>query len=284
MQCPKDLDAPDYALTEDVHFPWIDSQHVDPAVTGLTDRGERKVLENFGQYARKIKPLMIGPRCLSRSLTYKALKRGYENYLKDQRTEKSGRLMCYFGNAQGPVPLQKDELIDFDNEQNIMGYFGSMLAHPNEKRARAAAVIGKMDNCDARVISSANADSKGGQDESKVIPLPEFCAHVAKFQYNLNISGYRRSIPNRFIESFMVGTAIVTDKLAVKWYRPFDKCEVVESIPMGYLPMDQVDWERFEKDLAQLPETEPQQIIKNFNEKWRPDVVARYIVDTVREA
>lgn len=51
---------------------------------------------------------------------------------------------------------------------------------------------------------------------------------------NLNISGYRMSVPNCFIESFMVGTAIMTDELFVKWYKPFDK-EVFETIGMSYL-------------------------------------------------
>lgn len=49
------------------------------------------------------------------------------------------------------------------------------------------------------------------------IPLRDFCAHIAKFEYNVNVSGYRMSIPSRFIESMMVGTAIITDRLKVNW-------------------------------------------------------------------
>ena len=103
------------------------------------------------------------------------------------------------------------------------------------------------------------------------------------FQYNLNISGYGMSIPNRFIESFLVGTAIVTDRLSLKWYRPFGP-EVVETVPMGYLPMGKVDWTQFERDIKNLPDIDKGAVLKAFNEKWHPRKVAEYIIDEVLHA
>ena len=75
----------------------------------------------------------------------------------------------------------------------------------------------------------------------------------------------------------------LTDKLAIKWYKPFDT-EVVETVPMGYLPMNKVDWKQFQKDLNNLPSVDPSQVIKAFEEKWSPKVVAQYIIDTVKES
>lgn len=97
----------------------------------------------------------------------------------------------------------------------------------------------------------------------------------------MNVSGYRMSIPNRFIESFMVGTGIVTDKLAVKWYKPFNE-EVYETVPMGYLPMNQVDWRKFEFDMNHLPSLDSKKVVEAFEDKWSPMVVAQYIIDTVK--
>ncbi|WP_305818610.1 hypothetical protein [Photobacterium leiognathi] len=59
------------------------------------------------------------------------------------------------------------------------------------------------------------------------------------------------SIPNRFIDSFISGTAILTDELSVKWYQPFG-CEVYETVAIGYKKTDDVDWNKYIKDLHLL--------------------------------
>lgn len=88
------------------------------------------------------------------------------------------------------------------------------------------------------------------------------------------------SVPNRFIESFLVGTAIMTDRLAIKWYKPFGK-EVIETVPMGYLLNDKVDWAQFQADITNLPDISKDDVIKEYNTKWEPRVVAKYIINTV---
>lgn len=283
MQHPLSLDGEFFQLTPDITIPWVDSEFVRDEGKKLTDRGERKQIHDLKKYRNKIKPLMIGPRRLSRGLSFGSLRKGYDRYRSDERLRKEKNIMCYFGNALGPKPEIADKP-DYLWEGDVTGYFGKRISHPNEKRARIADILEKNPENDARVISKANADSGLGRDESLVIPLPEFCAHIAKFQYNFNVSGYCMSIPNRFIESFMVGTAIVTDKLTVKWYLPFDEHEVIETVPMGYLPMDQVNWQQLEKDIASLPQSDPAKIHQNFERKWAPDVVARYIIETVENS
>ena len=147
--------------------------------------------------------------------------------------------MCYFGNAKGPVARKVSQKeFDVDEEAQILGFFGEAIQHPNEKRAKSADIISEIhpkELYDARIINRGNSDNGGmNKDKNLIVPIENFCDHIAQFQYNLNISGYRKSIPNRFIESFISGTGIVTDKLSVKWYKPFDK-EVFETVEMGYL-------------------------------------------------
>lgn len=134
---------------------------------------------------------------------------------------------------------------------------------------------------DARLINESNSDNgKKVSHPELVVPLEKFCDHIANFEYNLNISGYRLSIPNRFIESFVAGTAILTDKLALKWYKPFGK-EVVETVPMGYLLNEKVNWEEFKKDVHNLPAVSKEVILEEFEEKWAPKIVAQYIIKEI---
>lgn len=282
MQCPKDFAPEGFHLTDEIVIPWSSHCHVDPSLRKVTDRGPRKVISDFRSYQHKIYPLMIGPRQLSRGISYTCLKAGYDNYLKDWNARKEKKVMCYFGNALGPKP-EEVALPDYDFEGDLMGYFKGRINHPNEKRARIAEILSQMDGTDARVISQANADKHEEKREDLIIPLEDFCAHISKFEYNVNVSGYRMSIPNRFIESFMVGTAILTDRLHVKWYRPFDT-EVVESVEMGYLPMEQVDWAQYQADLNSLPPVDSHKIQAAFQSKWLPEKVAEYMVKTVQNS
>ena len=91
------------------------------------------------------------------------------------------------------------------------------------------------------------------------------------------------SIPNRFMESFIVGTAIVTDKLAVKWYLPFDE-EVVELEEMGYLPKDSVNWNKVTEQIKALPDISKESVNKRYEEKWAPIPVARYMIKTILDS
>ena len=94
------------------------------------------------------------------------------------------------------------------------------------------------------------------------------------------MSGYRLSIPNRFIESFIVGTGIITDKLSIKWYRDFEQ-EVIETVDMGYLQDADVDWEAFKKIIDNIPAIDSKCVVNEYENKWHPKVVAKYIINTL---
>lgn len=283
MQCPNEIDPErGFHLSGDIWIPYVDHRHEDDSITKLTTRAPRRKLTNLKENLHKVKPLAIGFRRQARLNSYQALKAGYENYRKGAAACPTKKLMCYFGNALGPKPEENVTSPDWDWEADITGYFKEKVSHPNEKRAEAARIIGTLgEGYDARVISEVHADTKKAvKHEELVVPIEDFCSHISNFEYNLNISGYRMSIPNRFMESFIVGTAIVTDKLAVKWYKPFDE-EVVETVEMGYLPDKEVDWEKVCRDLQTLPKIDKQTVLNRFDEKWAPAVLAGYIVEEI---
>lgn len=289
MQYPKCLDSaeiPDvFSLAPGIDIPWTDHRHEEENRL-LTDRGGRKRIYNIKQYRDKIKPLMVGPRRLSMrlnidNLSETALERGYRNHVGSGSLVKNKKLMCYFGNAKGPIPNIIDSVPDYDNEGDLLTYFESKINHPNEKRAVVADIIKECDSSDARIISNDNSDNKDSIRNNQIVPLDKFCDHVSAFQYNANVSGYRLSIPNRFIESFMVGTAIITDKLHVRWYKPFAD-EVIESVEMGYLLNEDVNWEQYKIDLSSLPDIAADNVLAEYEEKWLPEKVADYIVESLK--
>jgi hypothetical protein len=264
-QCPINIDSKGFKLTNEMYIPFA------------------KYVLN---YKDKIKPAMLGPRRLSWSFKFEELKKSYLQYLSFQTATKKGKLMCYFGGAKGPAVTPNKVLDDnFDGEGKVMGHFANQLQHPNEKRYLLFRIIRKMGAiCDARVINKSGVvDTEEFLTKDAPVPLKDFTKHVANFQYNANVSGFRLSIPNRFIESFMVGTAIVTDELAVKWYTPF-KEEVVELPVMGYLPNDQVNWMLIEQQVNQLKDVQAAKVIEQYNNNWAPLAFATYIVQTLQTA
>lgn len=276
MQCPKDLNEKGFELVPDLVMPWTDHKK-EP------NKNVRKPCNNFEKNKYKIRPLMIGTRKLADGISYERLQNGFDNYIKSRNIEKNKKLMCYFGDSKGPKPVKVgEENFDIDQEKEILGRYGDLLQHPNEKRAKVADIIKKLEpkeQYDSRVINVGNSDTgKTATNENLIIPIEDFCNHIAGFQYNLNISGYKLSIPNRFIESFISGTGIVTDKLSVKWYQPFGK-EVFETVPMGYLKDKDVDWNKFEEDINNLPEISKEEVIKSFEEKYSPLAICKYMID-----
>ena len=284
MQCPKELNDEGFHLTPDIIIPWLDHEHCDNSLANLTDRGERKKCTNFLQHKYKIKPLLNATRALTaKGFSKKRLTDGYNKYYRARKTNKKKFIMCYFGNSLGPKPEKYTSNPDYDWEADIMAYFGNKVNHPNEKRAYVADYIATIENCDARIITRNNADTGIQENKDLVVPLEDFCDFISEFEYNINVSGYRMSIPSRFIESFIVGTGIITDKLRVKWFLPFEE-EVKQTVEMGYLPMNEVDWQSFKKDLSSIPKSDSNKIIELYEKKWSPISVANYIIDTVKNS
>lgn len=50
---------------------------------------------------------------------------------------------------------------------------------------------------------------------------------------------------------------------------------------MGYKPNDKVDWEKFKQDIVSFPNVSPNEVIKEYEENWAPEPVARYLLSTV---
>lgn len=276
-QCPIEIRAEGFEIIPGVIIPWQD--------INLDENGHdiyrRKRSELVYKLRHRIHPGMVGPRRLAWSCKFKPMKAEYDNFLQSRKVEKHKTLLAYFGSSEGIKPTQDISRFDLDWEWDLMAYlkpYGS--THPNEKRAKAVALINQMndDGYDGRIITEV-IEGKTVKNSTKAVSLSDFCDFVAHFKYNLNISGFRLSIPNRFIESFISGTAIITDKLAVKWYKPFD-CEVMETVRMGYLPSQDVDWSRFCDDIASLPKIESSRIIQSFEAKWSPKAFAAYILET----
>lgn len=235
------------------------------------------------KYINKIYPSMIAPGFgVNNIFSYKQLNHGYqEMFLPEIKKAKS--IMCYFGNSLGPKEFLSEEPDSYLKESHILAFFKGKISHPNVKREKAAKLISEiLVDSDARVVHEGNCDTDYFEKDSKFfIPLKDFPLHISKFRYNLNISGHRLSIPFRFIHSFSVGTAIITDKLKLKWYLPFGP-EVHESVEMGYLPTEQINWKEFRQDLLKLPVIDPNQVLKEFQNKWTPEAFAGYIIETCK--
>lgn len=288
MQCPIDFNPEGFPLTPSVIAPYCDRKFKTTRKVGKKISGEREKCSNLFDNLHKIKPAMIGIRRLSFSNSKKSLLTSYNQKLQLKSDTYVGKAMCYFGSASGPVAkdYSPSDIPDYTAEAEIMAYYGDRLHHPNLKRSVVTSILKSLGSkYDARLINEGASDSREGvRHTDLIIPLEKFSEHVSKYEYNINISGYRMSIPNRFIDSFMVGTAIFTDKLSVKWYLPFDKDEVIETIPMGYLPETMVDWEKYKEDLLSLPPVNRERVLELFREKWAPQVFAQYVINTIQVA
>lgn len=279
LQCPKEF--PDKGFLIGNQFvPFFDSEFENPADEGK-QKAKRKLCPEVYKYQHKIKALMIGPRSMGHTWGFKQLDKAYKNMLSAREVQQTGKAMCYFGNAAGPVPSKHVTAPDWDWEADILGFFGDKMNHPNEKRSKVADIMKSLgEGYDARVVNKGNSDTGLVTNKELVIPLKDFSKHVAKFQYNVNISGYRMSIPARFIDSFICGTAIATDNLHVKWYHTFGD-EVTEIGEMGYLPDSEVDYSEVAEELKNLKTVNKKYVIQQYEKYWAPDKVIQYLVDTM---
>lgn len=280
IQCPKEFDERGFKIGNEF-LPYFDVHFLHDSDNGKK-KGERRLCPEVYQYNDKIKPLLLAVRSMGRFCSFKELDESYKNLLSARDVKQSKKAMCYFGNAEGPVPTENVSTPDYDWESDIMGYYGDRMHHPNKKRAIIGSILESLgSDYDSRIINNGNSDIQNAhRREDLIIPLKDFSRHVAKFQYNINISGYRMSIPARFIDSFICGTAIATDDLSVKWYHPFGP-EVVEIGEMGYLPNDEINYESIKDKLINLKPISKEYIIKQYEKYWAPEPCARYIVDAV---
>lgn len=283
IQCPKEFDKRGFKMGN-VYIPFFDVHLLHEEDMGK-QKGVRRLCPEVHKYKGKIKPLLLAVRSMGVTCSFKELDTAYKNLLSARTVKQSHKAMCYFGNAKGPVPSDNVNEPDYDWESDLMGYYGEQMNHPNEKRAVIGQILESLgEDYDARIINDGYSDAGNRcRKESLIIPLKDFSHHVAKFQYNINVSGYRMSIPGRFMDSFVCGTAIATDNLHVKWYHPFGD-EVVELGEMGYLPNQEVDYDSIKTKLINLKPVHKDSIIRQYEKYWAPEPCARYIIKTTLES
>ena len=192
-------------------------------------------------------------------------------------TAKRVKLLAYFGTDEVPGPTESP------NENAVLRRYGNSLSHPNLKRGDLVKWLKSnfTAGIDARLVTTKQPQLRGPALNDRDFPLL-----MAKSMFNINVSGLRRSIPFRFVDSFTVGTAIVTDELAVKWYRPFEEgVELFRIGRLGYeLPQD-TEWDRAHECLTelyheaeQLSLSNRERILENYRNYWHPESFARYIL------
>jgi hypothetical protein len=247
-----------------------------PAPLALNQTIQRPMASAAIAHAHKVRPAMLG-RPLSRSLNLRKNLQFLRQWESHFTAEKSTRLFAYFGS-------------DTDPEQaTAMKEDAGKYQHPNAKRARLVKFLRELNHpgVDARLVTSVDRSLLGPALNDDAA----YAAAVAKSAYNLNISGLGMSIPFRLIDSFMMGTAIVTDSLAMRWYEPFDpEHEVIELGPMGYELESQVDWSQIEKKLHSLlaqpakeDATRAQHLQERYRSHWSPEALASYVIREMKQ-
>ena len=171
-------------------------------------------------------------------------------------------------------------------ERIVLERFAERTAHPNPKRGLLVEGLRQRypagQGVDARILNTDSAARRGpklGDDD--------YPAVVGRAWHNINISGFRRSLPFRFIDSFLVGASVPSDEIALRWYAPFDMTnEVIDLGPMGYELDGSVDWQRvwtvFDGLMSEPPnrrDERRQHIVQRFETLWHPRAFARYVVD-----
>ncbi len=251
-QCPASFDARGFPIAKDAFVPY----HPDV----LT-------------YQHKIQPAMLG-RPLSRTLNQRRNGKILQQWRDAGRGKKDLALFAYFGTDKG---------FNSGPEGVVMQRFGDLVSHPNLKRGRLVEEMRRRypQHIDARVLTTDRPERRGAK-----IADARYPEMVGRTWHNINISGFRRSLPFRFVDSFLTGACVPADELALRWYQPFELgTEVADLGPMGYEREDAVDWSRVWQVLDGLynePEAVRRErqahIADRFDRLWHPQAFARYLV------
>lgn len=255
-QCPAEFDPQGFAMSSGARMPW----HPDVLY-----------------YQHKIRPAMLG-RPLSRRLHLRENLRVLADWQARGLATKDLTFFAYFGTDKG---------VGFKGPEGAVQLrFGSKVGHPNPKRGVLVEGLRSRygASADARIIATEVEARRGAK-----LSDATFSAQAARSWHNLNVSGYRRSLPFRFCDSFLLRACVPTDSLGVRWYQPLQEgVEYIDLGPMGYEPEDAVDWPRIWSRLDQLASESTQQrteraeaIAQRFAQLWHPRAFASYVVSTL---
>lgn len=264
-QCPIEFEEEGYPLSNTVRVPYH------PYVLEARD---------------KIRPCM-STGAITSTFDLKRNLKVLESNASIRVASKKNRIFASFGGDQGPRAWETSDLPpaphNFRNERSIVSLYGEQIQHPNEKRAEIVRILRKwgFDDIDARIWNSKDSTIQGD-----ALAWPDYLKTVCASAFNVNVSGFRRSLPFRFLDSFQVGCGIATDTLGVKWYVPFDQeIEVVEYGDLGYESMENTDWGGIENRLREiydgidLSKDSGDELRQMFAKKWHPESLGRYFIN-----
>ena len=230
-------------------------------------------------YQDRIRPAMLG-RPLSRRLHRGDNAKILAGWEKRAEAGKNNALLAYFGTDAAEMA---------GPEGVVMKRFAGLVDHPNEKRGKVVDLLRRAHaaHSDARIVRSQTPSRVGP-------PLPDasFNELVGCSWHNVNVSGFRRSAPFRFIDAFLVGASVPTDEMAVRWYAPWQEgVEVIDLGKMGYELEGNVDWDHiggvFDR-LASEPDHARRErqaaVLDAYRRQWQPSAFARYLVQQCTEA
>jgi hypothetical protein len=263
-QCPVSFEAEGYPLSSTVRVPYH------PEVLLLQER---------------IRPAM-STGAITSTLDLKRNLKVLETNRSIPAEKKRLRIFASFGGDRGPPSWKENDSFpaphNYHNERTIVTRYGEAIQHPNEKRAELVRILRRwgVPDVDGRIWSSKDPEIQGDALEWNV-----YLKTVAASVFNINVSGFRRSLPFRFLDSFQVGCGIATDTIGTRWYQPFDSdLEVVEIGDLGYEAKDSIDWTVVENrlrkiyDAIDLDRNRSDEIRQLFATKWHPRCLATYFV------
>jgi hypothetical protein len=270
-QCPTAFERQGFALNSQVRIPY----HPDVFA-----------------FAENIRPGMIG-RPLARTTSFKANCRALKAWENRFTPRKDNAIFAFFGSSRTPEPRRPDMALpaphNYEGESTLLARWGDQIHHPNCKRARVVQVLRELGrpDIDARVCHTDDPAIRGPW-----LKTADYQAALQSAAVNVNISGLRRSIPFRFIDTLLCGGMVATDSLAVRWHAPFEPgVEVTEIGEMGYEPESRVDWSHVRERLIDLSENHGQRgneganrVRDAYRRKWSPIAYAAYVLDECKNA
>lgn len=220
-------------------------------------------------HTSKIRSAMLG-RPLARSLDWRRNFKVLKTWESMAATPKEFSILAYFG---GVTPAQLGT-----SERS-----GVTIGHPNGHRCELVKMLRSFadDKINARMINAPDRSLVGPEIKGD----HAYGSIVSKSCWNANVSGIDMSIPFRFIDSFMTGTGVLTDSLAVKWHTPFSEAEVQDIGSMGYERPADVDWNRAAQVIGEARalstgfETRRREILDRYRKHWSPTALAQHVID-----
>jgi hypothetical protein len=254
-QCPREITPAGFPLNSRVRMPF-------PA----------RVLAAAG----KIRPAMLG-RPLSRTLNFRRNLAVLKRWEDLAQVAKTVRFYALYTFDRG-YPAS-----DAPGEGTLVRDYGRQIHHPERKRGELVKWMKERfpKDVDLTIWKSEDPALRGPVTSDSVYP-----SLVARSMFNINICGYGRSIPFRFIDTFLVGSSVISDEIAMRWYEPFEKdVEVFDCGRLGYELPEDADWSFARERMVALYDDAPkvhaavkERVLENYRRKWHPVRLAEYVI------